>query len=87
MPVRTGINKNHEKYYSVVTEVSNRMNRIKNCFDTHCSVCNEEDSEFVDLKTCNDCKAYMYYCSRECQTVHCKDGGNHNKAECNNEIS
>jgi hypothetical protein len=47
-----------------------------------CHVCYREDSEFVDLKTCDGCKIYSY-CSRNCQTIHWEDEDMKHKAECN----
>ncbi|OEU18152.1 hypothetical protein FRACYDRAFT_225495 [Fragilariopsis cylindrus CCMP1102] len=54
--------------------------KMKNQFDNTCCICSEQQSDLVDLKTCNGCKL-SFYCSKECQTIHWEER-NH-KNECN----
>ena len=45
-----------------------------------CNICGKQESDLVDLKTCNGCKLPSY-CSKECQTIHWEEGTHKN--ECN----
>jgi hypothetical protein len=54
--------------------------KMKNHLHNNCNVCGNQESDLVELKTCNGC-TMRFYCSKECQTTHWEEETHKN--ECN----
>jgi hypothetical protein len=67
-----------EKYANLFEGAKEMKNRLNNI----CNVCGKQESDLVDLKTCNGCKMGVY-CSKECQTIDWDNNHYHHKTECN----
>mmetsp|Transcript_619 Transcript_619/g.973 ORF Transcript_619/g.973 Transcript_619/m.973 type:complete len:361 (+) Transcript_619:92-1174(+) len=63
--------------YMTSFKVDRKM--FKGLMDRMCIVCEKTDSEDTALTKCGKCK-YYFYCSKECQKLHWKNG---HMAECN----
>ncbi|OEU06870.1 hypothetical protein FRACYDRAFT_252770 [Fragilariopsis cylindrus CCMP1102] len=65
-----------EKYRKFLEEEK----KMNNDLYKHCNICGKQESDLVDLKTCNGCKLPSY-CSKQCQTIDWEEGTHKN--ECN----